>query len=304
MKTVVVIDFKCIYNIALYSILNGKRACMFPTQEDEMKHRLFGILTCTRFKYPEAKIILANDTKPYWREGYMNKWYLERNQETVLYKGNRLDKDWVFQSTEEDMESAAGQVKISASRALDFYVIEDMGLEADDVWGLLVKQNDYDNLIGLTTDSDWAQLCGDKVAIEHPLTGELSRQIYDIRIKYVAGDPGDNILGCQKTAKTRWAEKGVKNLLVKDNWYEGLDKEVLDRNYVLTTLPCPLWNLEQSLKMLEQITSVPKPCNFFDEASQYGYNEKLIEELKNEAAQDSFMDGLRSRLKEKFDAKI
>jgi len=309
----VIVDWRNICKISTYSILSGAIACNFPTELEEIAMRIARRLYCIRAEFPNAEIILANDCAPYWRTAYINKWYNDAGLEPVAYKGNRKTRDWPFENSQEVIDELYDTVQAQLAEALELITIKEQGLEADDIWGILVKTGINDvsisEIIGVTTDSDWAQLCGDKVRIENPVTGTTITETLDITPKLIAGDRGDNIMGCMKLKKdgtpgTMWGEAGAKKLIEKkgEDWYKGLDANVLERNYNVIALPCPEWDMDQAIEdLLEVAIPARKVTPSYKNSilDKLGVTEKIRKELDIKEARQKWIADMR----EKFNAK-
>jgi hypothetical protein len=299
----VVVDFRNVAKIASYSILSGTVVCTFPTELEEIAHRLVKRLLCIRLDFPEAKIYFANDMQPYWRTAYINKWYENQNKEPVVYKGNRIGRPWPFASSEEDMEAMYAKVKQDMAYILEATICEDTGLEADDIWGLLAATSTV-SILGISSDSDWRQLCSDKISVLDPATNTICNEPYDIRLKWMCGDRGDNVMGCPKRKKdgtlsgTNWGEAGAKKLIAEQtivngqpNWLLRMDPDIYARNKILTTLPCPLWNVAEAREQLPELQAVEGNGLDF-----YGVTAPIRQAMRNKVARDAWISQLRANL--------
>jgi hypothetical protein len=309
MEKFVILDWRNICKIQSYSILSGAIACHFPTEPEEIAHRIAKRMYCIRFDYPEATLIIANDHGPYWRKEYVNAWYNDRGLEPIGYKANRASISWPFASAREDIDALYNQVLEQLLMPLSATRIEDQGMEADDVWGLLIKHyQDIPDLefVGISSDSDWRQLCGPRVTVVDPSTNITHKEPADIRPKCIAGDRGDFIMGCNKKRKdgtpgtTMWGIDGAKKLLLTDeNWESKVDMEIFERNYNLICLPCPLWNVADAFKALEP--AVQKPADYRGTEAEtiwdsYGLTAPVRKMLEKRAERDAWITKLRSHL--------
>lgn len=307
----VVIDSRNICKIASYSILSGSVACCFPTETEEIAHRLAKRLYCLRLDYPSARFVFAFDRPPYWRTRYLTRWYSDRGLEPVVYKGNREGMSWPFASTREALDQVYEAVLTAMAGVMDASIIQDAGLEADDIWGLLAsKASANDRYVGVSSDSDWRQLCGPHVEVYDPMSGETCREPLDITPKLIAGDRGDNIMGCPKPSKAgvdtgkRWAIDGAKKLIAKnpETWADGLDKDVLERNWNVIKLPCPLWEGENvELPVTELLEASWEQCEKILDG--FGLTAGVRKLMEQKAEREAWIAKLRAHLqKESEDA--
>lgn len=296
----VILDYKNIAKIATYSVLSGSIASTFPTELEEIANRLCKRLFCIRLDYPTEKIFFANDKKPYWRSAFINKWYADRGQEPVVYKGNREGRPWPFETPEATMEVLYHQIKMHMGHLLEAVVVEDTGLEADDVFGLLAMST-TEPVTGISSDSDWRQLCSDRITVLDPATNTKYAEPFDIRIKMVSGDAGDNVKGCPKRKKdgsagtTCWGTTGAEKLLKEEGWQSKVDKDILERNRVLVQLPCPLWDLKSASEALSSCMVTPTAGRGFD---FYGLTAPVRQELRDKATRDAWIQKLRAQLQQ------
>jgi 5'-3' exonuclease len=296
MKTVL-IDFRNLCKIASYSIMSGEIACTFPTEMEEIGYRIVKWLLALRLDYPEDQLYLLNDKPPYWRSAFLVDWYTKRGLEPVIYKGNRNTQPWLFKTSKTDLETFYDQIKNDMSFLLEATIVEEVGYEADDIFGLMART--MDNVVGCSNDSDWRQLCSDNVSILDLYTNMLHNDPIDIRIKYIAGDAGDNIKGCPKkkkdgTSTTNWGPAGAAKLLQEGaDFEEILDEDILLRNTILVKLPCPIWNIAERAAALpkHRITS----GNGFD---HYGVTAPIRAIMRDTASRHQWVNQLRTRLQQ------
>lgn len=254
---VVVLDWLNIARRLSYSILSGAVAPAFATEPDEIAHRIMKMMFVYRAERPDATFIFANDTRPYWRHEYLFNWYVERGLEPVEYKGNRKDTAWVFATPKEEMTRVWDYMLVVAAKSVGGQVIQDVGLEADDIWGVITATAPDDvHIIGYSSDSDWRQCIKDNVQVYDISTGELHSEPTDVRIKWIGGDRGDNVKGCTKLkkdgtpSKTGWGETTSAKLLKDPDWESVLDPDELTKNKMVTTLPCPEWNVDEAMEAM------------------------------------------------------
>ena len=299
---IIVLDYRNFVKNLSYSIMSGSVACCFPTEPQEIAHRVMKQLYSIRAEYKDANIIIANDVRPYWRHKYLLEWYSKKGIEPVIYKGNREKTSWPFATSPSDMESLFQQLLEHGARSIGASVIQDKGLEADDIFAIVAKTTD-DQVIGYTADSDWCQLIDNRIRIYDFTKGILKTEKADIRIKWIGGDSGDNIKGCTKykkdgsPMKNGWGHDGAKKLLEDPNWESVLDKDELERNRIVTTLPCPLWDLDEVADdLMKCVTRYQATDEYWD---RYGVTENVRKLLGDKANREHYLMKLRMYIADK-----
>lgn len=294
----IVIDWRNLAKIQSYSIMSGSIPMQMPTEMEEIAFRISKRMYMIKLDHKEDNILIAVDSKPYWRTKYLNDWYTSRGLEPIKYKGNRDDSNWPFKTSVEEMEDLYAQLLIDLSGAIGAKVVEDEGLEADDIWGLVASTSE--SAVGYTNDSDWAQLCNGNISCVNLSTGEITNEPYDIRIKWIGGDSGDNVKGCAKNkkdgtpAKNGWAHKGAKELLNDPDWTKVVDADELERNRIVTTLPCPLWDMDQaSDDLISCIKTYPRNDGVWD---KYMVTAPIRKQLNSKEERDIYIQRLRMHL--------
>lgn len=194
-------------------------------------HVILSMLLNVADKFGASKsnpLIIATDSKPYWREELYNliapkfgKYYIDEklttDEETVYkkYKGNRVkdpDFDW-------DAINDVNEHIIAALRAhSDFHVIQVAGAEADDIIGTLAKYaaREKKQCIIISSDKDFKQLQAPPFVNQYdPIKQEFVPEI-DVerfmKIHCIAGDKGDNILAIRPRVAEKTAEKLLPQL--------------------------------------------------------------------------------------------
>ena len=229
-------------------------------------------------------------------------WYNTRSLEPVIYKGNRANLSWQFVTTPAEMEQLYKILLIHGAKSIGGFIVQDEGLEADDTWGILAKTF-QGRILGYSSDSDWGQLICDQVQV-YNFTRDVMQEPSDIRVKWIGGDPGDNVPGVPKLlksgekAKNNWGQAGAIKLLAEhpEDWHQGLDTDALERNYALTTLPCPDWDLENAAEWLHKVTTAYEETDEF--WGRYGVTLPVRKHLQDKAARDAWISRLRTHLLE------
>jgi 5'-3' exonuclease len=306
-KMILVIDYRNLVKNLSYSIMSGSIACAYPTEGEEIAHRVMKQFYSIRAEYPEATIILANDRRPYWRHKYLLDWYTAKGIEPVIYKGNRDKISWPFQTPPADMETVYAMLLEHAARAIGGIVIQDKGLEADDIFALVAVTTD-EEVIGYSADSDWCQLVDGRVKIFDFTQGIMRTEKADIRIKWIGGDAGDNVKGCTKYKKNGepmakgWGKDGAKKLLEDHEWESKVDADELYRNKVVTTLPCPEWDAQEQVTCLHEVAVVYEQT---DELwDRYGITANVRKLLSSQAERENYLKRLRMYLGKKEEEEV
>lgn len=262
-----VLDWRNFVKNLSYSINSGAIACAFPTEPEEIAHRVMKHLFAIRAEYPDAMIIMANDRRPYWRHTFLQKWYSDRGIEPVIYKGNREKMTWPFATPVDKMEELYAHLLEEGARMIEAGIISEKGLEADDAFGIIAYTGE--GVLGFSADSDWRQCISEgKVQVYDFTQDVLHTEKADIRIKWIAGDSGDNVKGLSKLKKNGtpatkgWGKAGAEKFLAEGNAPESAattkeQREELERNKTVTTLPPPHWRIGEAADDLGECLRFP-----------------------------------------------
>ena len=299
---IVVVDWRNLVQNLSHSIRSASIALAYPTEAEEISHRIMKHLFILRADAPYAKIVFAVDSKPYWRESFLLKWYSDRKLEPVIYKGNRANLSWQFVMQPQEMEQLYRIMLEHGAKSIGAMVIQDSGLEADDIFGVIAKAYNG-TVLGISADTDWSQLISDRVFVYNFTIGEMM-EYKDIRVKIIGGDSGDNVKGIPKLKKDGtlaahgWGQLGASKLLAEhpDDWHVGLDADHLERNYQIVTLPCPDWDAKQAMLGLNEVTTVYSQTDEF--LSRYGVTLPVRKALDSKAARDAWVAKLRIHILE------
>lgn len=251
-----ILDWRNFVKNLSYSINSGAIACAYPTEPEEIAHRIMKQLFAIRAEYPEALILLANDRRPYWRHGFLLKWYSDRGSEPVVYKGNRDKVTWPFATPADKMEELYAHLLETGARLIEAGRISEKGLEADDIFGIIAATGK--GVLGYSADSDWRQCIEEGRVHVYDFTQDVMHmEKADIRIKWIAGDSGDNVKGLSKLKKDGspstkgWGKAGAEKHLAAGGTPESAccspeQRAELERNKAVTTLPPPHWDIEEA----------------------------------------------------------
>jgi hypothetical protein len=301
MQELVIIDWRGIIKNLSHSIMSGAIACAYPTEPEEIGHRIMKFLFIQKMEHPNAAFMIANDMRPYWRHKFMTDWYSARGLEPVIYKGNRAKQTWPFATSTSDMEMLYSLLLEQGARSIGATVANDLGLEADDIWGIM-SASYKGKVLGISADSDWRQCitADGRVTIYDFTTDTLHTETLDVRHKWIGGDSGDNIPGCTKLkkdgtpAKNGYGKKGAMDLLLTDDPFKGLDPDELERNWNLTTLPPPEWDIEEAYQSLgEIVVDYEATDEYWD---RHGITLPVRKHLADKASRNAFMGKLRMHL--------
>lgn len=127
------------------------------------------------------------------------------------YKGNRESDEYTLR-----LRAVLVELGEFFNTCTSIPAIRVNGAEADDVIAI-IAQNAINKMIILSTDKDFVQLCNDKVRLYAP-TLQLERTSedpnYDLFLKCIRGDKGDNIFS---------AYPRVRETKLKEAWNNSLD---------------------------------------------------------------------------------
>ena len=228
--------------IALASVMMQLR--MFETKqvdEDMVRHMILNSIRnyVMQFKsdYVEsdADVILAWDSKHYWRRDYYPQYKASRR------KGRQeSDLDW------NEIFGVTNKIRDEIKENLPYKSVEVYGAEADDI--IAIVSNSYDKVMIVSSDKDFIQLHKENVKQWSPVTKqEVNGHDPDTYIKehVLKGDSGDsvpNVLSPDHTFTDGLRQKplGKKRIekMINENMSDWDDevKRNYQRNYKLINL--------------------------------------------------------------------
>ena len=236
-------------------------------EEDMVRHMILNSVRMYRTMFNEdyGEIVLAYDSKSYWRREFFPQ-----------YKSNRRknreedNKDW------DSIFEVLNQIKNEIKEFLPYKVVETYGAEADDVIATLCKHYQSEKIMIVSGDKDFIQLQKyDNVKQYSPITKKLvdgiDPKVY-IKEHVLKGDKSDgvpNVLSPDHTFTDELRQrpltsKKLESILAQD--IDELDDEI-KRNYQRND---KLINLDNIPKTLES-----EILNSFNEAS-YGDRSGLL----------------------------
>ena len=228
--------------IALASVMMQLR--MFETKqvdEDMVRHMILNSIRnyVMQFKsdYVEsdADVILAWDSKHYWRRDYYPQYKASRR------KGRQeSDLDW------NEIFGVTNKIRDEIKENLPYKSVEVYGAEADDI--IAIVSNSYDKVMIVSSDKDFIQLHKENIKQWSPVTKqEVNGHDPDTYIKehVLKGDSGDgvpNVLSPDHTFTDGLRQKplGKKRIekMINENMSDWNDevKRNYQRNYKLINL--------------------------------------------------------------------
>ena len=213
----------------------------------------------------DADIILAWDSKHYWRRDYYPQYKAGRR------KGRQeSDLDWneIFQVT--------NKIRDEIKENLPYKSVEVYGAEADDI--IAVVSNSYDKVMIVSSDKDFIQLHSKNIKQWSPVTKqEVNGHDPDTYIKehVLKGDSGDgipNVLSPDHTFTDGLRQKplGKKRIekMINENMHDWSDE--VKRNYQRNSMLIDLTNTPEDIedKILKEYKNAPsgnrsKLLNYF-----------------------------------------
>ena len=212
-----------------------------------LSHIFFNSLLMNARKFGAAKdnpVILALDSKPYWR----HKYYTENKDQFLEYKTNPKFQKYKGQREKDEslpwdkVWEVANACFESVERHSDFHVVGVTGAEADDVIAIGTRyyREKGQPVTVVSSDKDFQQIHeparGVQVwdPIKKAFRPDIDPRFYK-NLHAISGDPGDNILPIRKGAgpNTKTAERIARDL----DTYLATDAELRARfefNRVLT----------------------------------------------------------------------
>ena len=216
-------------------------------------------------EFKDANVILAWDSKHYWRRDYYPQYKAGRR------KGRQeSDLDW------NEIFGVTNKIRDEIKENLPYKSIEVYGAEADDI--IAIVSNSYDKVMIVSSDKDFIQLHKDTVKQWSPVTKqEVNGHDPDTYIKehVLKGDSGDgvpNVLSPDHTFTDGLRQKplGKKRIekMINENMNDWSDevKRNYQRNYKLINLK----NIPEDIKdnIVDEIFKSPwgdrsKLLNYF-----------------------------------------
>ena len=216
-------------------------------------------------EFKDANVILAWDSKHYWRRDYYPQYKAGRR------KGRQeSDLDW------NEIFGVTNKIRDEIKENLPYKSIEVYGAEADDI--IAIVSNSYDKVMIVSSDKDFIQLHNDTVKQWSPVTKqEVNGHDPDTYIKehVLRGDSGDgvpNVLSPDHTFTDGLRQKplGKKRIekMINENMNDWSDevKRNYQRNYKLINLK----NIPEDIKdnIVDEIFKSPwgdrsKLLNYF-----------------------------------------
>lgn len=296
-RTLLILDWTHIAKALTSSILTGTIPCVWPTESEEIGHRIMKFLATIR-QCHAGPIAIAQDSKPSWRRHWLGQWCTDHDCEPLLYQSNDEPDIWRFATPKPEMEAVYGSLLRHGAASIGATVISAPGLEASDIWGLLVVTAKTP-IVGITSNADWGQLT---TVDDRTRVWNLGRSQWmanqDIQINWIGGNALNGIPGLTRrrkdgTASSRtWGLDGAATLLEDPAWESQIDRDELTRNKVLLTLPCPLWKPNQAALKLHKTEHEATNQHW----ATYGVTPFMLKQLEDPAVRQAYMGQLRIHL--------
>lgn len=226
------------------------------------------------------------------------------------YKGNRRDSAWDYATTRAEWHVLCQKILVNLASTFKAKIFEVPKAEADDIAKVYADLHPAEEMVFITTDSDWSQLLIDKMFLKlyNPTqrawvdkTAEQAR--FDLAVKIMSGDSSDNIAGIAlKDANATMGKKTAEKLILTvgiGNIYKELEDlanvDQLYKNYEMIFLDNIPEKLKAKIKRVINTTSITKTKKPFP-LSSYGVTAKDVLEIKGEAKGDRDVDLQEQRI--------
>ena len=218
-------------------------------EEDMVRHMILNSVRMYRTMFNEdyGEIVLAYDSKSYWRREFFQQ-----------YKSNRRknreedNKDW------DSIFEVLNQIKNEIKEFLPYKVVETYGAEADDVIATLCKHYQSEKIMIVSGDKDFIQLQKyDNVSQYSPVTKKLVNgvdpNVY-IKEHVLKGDKSDgvpNVLSPDHTFTDELRQRPLTSKKMHDILATEIDdlNDELKRNYQRNFKLINLDNIPEKLEL-------------------------------------------------------
>ncbi|MFO7890677.1 MAG: hypothetical protein R6V04_10100 [bacterium] len=213
------------------------------------------------------------------------------------YKGNRRTASWDYATTREEWYNLCAKISKNLAVTFGAKIIDVPLAEADDIAKVYADINTVQDMIFLTTDSDWSQMLSDHLFLKlfNPtkrdwveITPEEAN--WKLAIKLMSGDNSDNIpaISLKSSAATLGPKAAEKLLLeykldgIYDYLEEHADHDALYRNYELIYLDNIDELVETHITKTIKVSKIPSSSKSY-RLQQYGLDSKELIAIKAEA---------------------
>lgn len=211
------------------------------------------------------------------------------------YKGHRMDSDWPFATPKPIWKENCRALAYNLANTMKAKVLEAKGAEADDIAYAWVNKYSSDDLILVTTDSDWHQLFNRAMFVRVFNPKNLNFEVLEtskvkksLWVKVIGGDKSDDIHGLVLNGKSsKFAEDGALKKVeevglnkISDYLKANVPKPSLFRNMkliVLGNLP------EEVSEAIEKTLKFPKRAKQYYTYFDYGVDSKELMIAKGQA---------------------
>lgn len=206
----IILDMNQISLASLMMHLNMEKT----TKPDEgmVRHMILNSIRLHRTQFNDefGEIVLAYDSKHYWRRDYFP--FYKQNRRKARDKDN---KDW------DAIFNVLNNIKQELKDKMPYKHIEVLGAEADDIIATLVKQHPNEKIMIVSGDKDFIQL--------HKYSNV--KQYSPILKKFVNGEDPDEYIRVHILKGD--SSDGVPNVLSNDNVFvEGLRQKPLSKKKI------------------------------------------------------------------------
>ena len=207
----ILIDFT---QIAIGSLMVAvKRAPDNTIDENLVRHLVLNTLRYyrSRFKEKYGELVICCDSKHYWRKDYFPQYKATRKKERAA---SGLNWDDIFTNL--------NLVRDEVKEHFPYKVIEIYGAEADDIIATLVKEQNKDINLIVSSDKDFIQLHGSKVEQYSPVAKKIINgqdPVKYLREHIIRGDRSDgvpNILSADDTFVEEKRQRPFRKTIVAE----------------------------------------------------------------------------------------
>lgn len=244
MSKIIVLDWGYIMHRAIFSFM---RSSQVPATYTAMRI----IIACLKKVGVtiEDKVIMACDCGKSWRKIEDTNYKAQRKE----YRESKEDADWW-----KEVYSEFNEFEKKLEPNINWNFVRYWGLEADD-WASMISRFYTDReIILVSADKDWEQLCAIKnVKIYSPITKKykLVKDPVKILMEKIQGDVSDNLLEKPKTEADFERRKRIVNLLELPPHIEQPMRDILnnlpEKSLYLNKLP--YHTIRESIKQLYKL---------------------------------------------------
>ena len=221
------------------------------------------------------------------------------------YKGNRKTSSWDYSTTREEWHNLCEKIAYNLAYTLGAKVISTPKAEADDIAKVYSDVHSSEDMVFITTDSDWSQLLIDTMFLKIYIPSKREwlditpeQAELDLATKIIAGDTSDNISAVNFEGQANVGPAKAKALIIEhgvsgiyDYLAENAQSDSLNKNYQLIFLNNIPSKLEKQIRKTLETTKVVKK-NILYPLSKYGLEPADIISISAQAKLDIEIDTL------------